>query len=81
MVVLSKEEEQAKTAAKEEINETLNRIFAQMNKALADKSPDEIAKERIDETLNALFEAVNQSTYQGKKTKIPDFKRIINGEF
>lgn len=81
MVVLSKETEEAKTAEKEEINETLNRIFAEMNKALADKNPEEIAKDRIDETMNALFEAVNRSTYEGKKTKIPDFKRIINGEF
>lgn len=81
MVVLSKEDQEAQTATKEEIDQALNRIFTEMNKALAEKKPDEIAKDKIDKVMNELFEAVNQSPYEGKKTKIPDFKRIINDEF
>jgi nucleoid DNA-binding protein len=81
MVVLSKEELESKTVSRAEVDEALNKIFTEMNQALAEKSPEEVTRDKVDETLNALFEAINQSKYEGKKTKVPDFKRIINGEF
>ena len=81
MVVLSKERQEAKTAEKGEIDQTLNKIFTEMNKALAEKEPNEIERDRINKVLNELIDAVNQSAYDGKKTKIPDFKRIIDDEF
>jgi len=81
MVVLSKEESETKTAPKEEVDLALNKIFAEMTKALEERESKKITLEKVDETLNALFEAINETKYEGKKTKVPDFTRIISGDF
>ena len=81
MVILSKKDDALKTVSKEEVDSALNKIFAEMTKALEEKKSNKITLDKIDETLDALFEAINQSKFEGKNTKIPDFKRIISGDF
>ena len=50
MVVLSKEEEELKTAAKEDIDAALDKIFTEMTKALEEKRENKITLDKVDET-------------------------------
>ena len=80
-MIVSTDNESKKAASKEEINVALDKVFSKMTDALQKKEEKRITLERVDETLNALFDAINRAQYEGSNIKVPDFQRIINGEF
>ena len=69
-----------KTVNKTEVDAALDKIFSGITSALSKDERHKISLDRIDETLGALFDAINRASYEGKKTKIPDFKRILSGD-
>ncbi len=80
-MVIVDENKNSTSVTKEEIDAALDKIFNEVSKAISQNAKNKIQLERVDETLDALFQAVNEAQQKGKDARIPDFKRIMLGEF
>jgi nucleoid DNA-binding protein len=81
MVVLSEELAKQKQVPKDEVDIALEKLFTGVEKAIKEYDRQKVSIEKVDAALDALFDAINRSPYEGNNLKIPDFKRILTGEF
>lgn len=63
--------------SKDEIDDTLNKIFDSVTAAIQENEEKRLSLEVIDKTLYALFEAVNRVRAEGKNMELPDFRKIL----
>lgn len=81
MVVNKTDKKEKKSAPKDEVNAALDKIFDAITVVMtSEEERRKITLDRVDATLNALFDAINSAKTDGKKTKIPDFRRMLTGE-
>lgn len=77
MSELVEKKRSAKDVSRQDIDETLDRLFEAVTRAVNESTRRKVTLETVDRTLDALFDSINQAQTKGKKAKIPDFDSLI----
>ncbi len=77
MTEIQKKQVSSDQLPKTEVDLAVEKIFTSVIEAVNKAKEQKVTLEQVDKTLEALFEVLNKVPFEGNKTKIPDFNKIL----